>query len=159
LIGGLIGIVLGLATYLAGMQGTIPTILNIVSTLVTIGIIVYAIRTHRDDDLGGYISYGRCLGVGVLTGLVMGVIGAIWTLILFNFIDPGIMDMIMQPQIEAMEESGMSDEDIENAMSMMGVFQSPVFMAGMALVYSILIGLVVSLFFRINISVQKMNRE
>jgi len=144
LIGGLIGIVLTLATYLAGMQGTIPTILNIIGTIVSIAIIVYAIRAHRDNDLGGYISYGRCLGVGVLTSLVMGIIGAISTVILYNFIDPGIMDAMMQPQIEAMEDRGMSDEDIENAMSMMGIFQSPAFLAGAALLVSVIMGLIVS---------------
>jgi len=145
LIGGLISIALGLGTYLAGMQGTIPTILNIVSTVVTIAVIVYAIRTHRDDDLGGYISYGRCLGTGVLTALIMGLIGAIWTIVLFNFIDPDIMTTMMEPQMEAMEERGMSDEEIEMAMEMTGKFMNPPVMAGMALVGSVVIGLIVSL--------------
>ena len=110
-IGGLIGVALGLGTYLAGMQGTIPTILNIVSFVVGILIIVYAIRDHRDNDLGGFISYGRCVGVGVLTALIMGVISAIWTIVLYNFIDPDIMATLMEPQMEAMEEAGMSEED------------------------------------------------
>ena len=144
-IGGLLSIAFGLATYLAGMQGTIPTILNIVGTIVSIAVIVYAIRTHRDNDLGGYISYGRCLGVGVLTSIIMGIIGALWTVVLFNFIDPGITDMLMQPQMEAMEEAGMSDDEIENAMSMAGKFMTAPFMAGMALVGSAFIGLIVSL--------------
>lgn len=145
LIGGLISIALGLGAYLAGMQGTIPTILNVVSTIATIAVIVYAIRSHRDNDLGGYISYGRCIGLGVLTSIVMGIIGAIWTMILFNVIDPGITDMMMQPQIEAMEERGMSDDEIETAMEMVGMFMNPGAMAGMALVGSAVIGLIVSL--------------
>jgi len=144
-IGGLISIALGLVSYLAGMQGTIPTIINILSTIVTIGVIVYAIRAHRDNDLGGYISYGRCLGTGILAAIIMGLIGAIWTFILFNVIDPGITDMLMQPQMEAMEEAGMSDDDIEKAMSMAGKFMTAPFMAAMALAGSALIGLIVSL--------------
>jgi len=145
LIGGLISIALGLVSYLAGMQGTIPTIISIVSILVSIAIIVYAIRAHRDNDLGGYISYGRCLGTGVLTALIMGLIGGIWTLVLFNFIDPDLINTMMEPQMEAMEERGMSEEEIETAMEMTGMFMNPPVMAGIALVWSVIAGLIVSL--------------
>ncbi len=144
-IGGLISIVLGLVSYLAGMQGTIPTIISIISIIVNIAIIVYAIRAHRDNDLGGYISYGRCLGVGVLTALIMGVISAVWVYVLYNFIDPGLPEMMTQMQIEQLEEQGMSDDQIEASLDMMSRFTSPNAIAGMALIGGPIWGLIVSL--------------
>ncbi len=144
-IGGLLVIVIGLIQYLLGITSTISQAVGWLSMLITIVFPVLAIRGHRDNDLGGYISYGRGLGTGVLTALIIGLVTAIWTILLYNVIDPSIMDQIMQVQAEAMEEQGMSDEDIENVATMTGKFMTAPVMAAIGFGTSLLFGFVASL--------------
>ncbi len=144
-IGGLLVIVIGLIQYLLGITSTISQAVGWLSMLITIVFPVLAIREHRDNDLGGYISYGRGLGTGVLTALIIGLVTAIWTILLYNVIDPSIMDQIMQVQAEAMEEQGMSDEDIENVAAMTGKFMTAPVMAAIGFGTSLFLGFVASL--------------
>lgn len=145
IIGGLLVIVIGLVQYLLGVTSTASQVLGWLSMLIVIVLPVLAIRGHRDNDLGGYISYGRGLGTGVLTALIIGLITAIWTVVLYNVIDPGIADVIMQAQTEGMEEAGMSDEDIENAMAMTSKFMTAPAMAAIGLIMYGVIGFITSL--------------
>ena len=144
-IGGLLVIVIGLVQYLLGVTSTVSQALGWLSMLIVIVFPILAIRRHRDNDLGGYISYGRGLGTGTLTALIIGLITAIWTIVLYNAIDPSIMDTIMQAQTEGMEESGMSDEDIERAMAMTSKFMTAPVMAIMGLGLYTVFGFITSL--------------
>ncbi len=145
LIGGGISIVCGLISYLAGMASTISSIIGVVSSIVSITIIVLAIRGHRDNDLGGYISYGRCLGVGVLTAIIMGVIGLIWSALLFNVIDPGLGGEMIDMIVGQWEEAGMTDEQIEQMLPMTTMFTGFKGMALMSLIATPIFGFIVSL--------------
>ena len=55
---------------------------------IMIACIVAAIRQHRDKDLGGYITLGRALMVGLVTGLVAGVLGAVFFMLYATIINP-----------------------------------------------------------------------
>jgi len=144
-IGALLMIVIGLIQYLIGIASQSSQALGWLSLLAVVVFPVLAIRTHRDNDLGGYISYGRGLGTGVLTVLVMSLIGVIWAVALYYFIDPTIPEQLMQVQAQAMEEQGMSDDDIENAMEMIGKFMTPEVLIAIGTGMSFVLGLITSL--------------
>jgi len=80
-----------------------------------------------------------------LTALIIGLITALWTIVLYNFIDPGIADVVMQAQTEGMEEAGMSDDDIERAMAMTSKFMTAPAMALMGLGIYAVLGFIASL--------------
>jgi uncharacterized protein DUF4199 len=151
LIGALILIVAGLAMNLAGLVdyanqgGTGNTIASILQYGIMITVVVLAIKTHRDDDLGGYITLGRSLGVGTLTGLILGIITAIWAYIYFGFIDPSLVEQIREVAHDKALEGGTTEEQLEQAAGIMNFFTSPAFFAIASLIGSILVSFVVSL--------------
>ncbi len=151
LIGAMILIVVGLAMNLSGLidytqkGGTGNTIASILQYGIIITIVVLAIKTHRDDDLGGYITLGRSLSVGMLTGLIIGIITAIWAYVYFGFIDPGLVDQIREMAHDKALEGGTTEEQLEQAAGIMNFFTSPAFFAVASLIGTLLISFVVSL--------------
>lgn len=139
LITGLILIAISLASSVLGVVdytqqgGASNWTISIISYAIVIGAMVMAIRTHRDDDLGGFISFGRAFGVSFLTGLIVAALTMVWTYLFFGFISPEILDSIQEVAREQMaEEQGMSEEQIEQGMSMMSFMFQPGGMAVMA---------------------------
>ncbi len=144
LIGSLISIALGLVLYVAGLvdfadnnsPGSIAsTVLNIA---ITIAVFVLAVKQHRDQDLGGFITFGRAFGVAFLTGLVMAVIGTIWTFLFVQVIDPTILETVADSARNDMLEQGMDDSQIEEAWPMVSMFISGPAMAFFAFLFSVI---------------------
>lgn len=151
-IGGLITVVLGLIFYITGMtdpadQGSSGnTIANIINYAVLIGAIVMAIKYHRDNELNGYLTLGRSIGMGTMTGLIMGIIGAIWTVIFFTVIDPGMLETIREVAYEQAIENGTPEDQLDQIEGVMNFFTSPTFFAIFMVLGGVLLGLVTGLF-------------
>lgn len=154
LIAALVSIALGLVFYVFNLidyadnssPGNIAsTVLNVVVIIV---IFVLAIKTHRDQDLGGYITFGRAFGVAFLTGLVAALIGLVWTFAFFQFIDPSIQETIAEATRENMLNQGMSEEELQQAWGITSMFISPIALSLFGFVFSILgtvvLGLIVA---------------
>jgi len=151
---GLVSIVIGLVSYLAGLsdpakqQGAMGWINQLLSYGVMIGGLVLAVRKHRDQELGGYITFGRAFGVGFLTMLVLGVISAVWAYAFFSFIAPDMLEMIKQASIDRMvEKQGMSVDQAETAMNnpVTKSFMNPVAFTGFAFAGILFIGAIFAL--------------
>jgi len=119
-------------------------ILSIASYLIIISAIVLAIKQHRDKELGGFIKMGRAIGIGVLTALIMGIFTMIWTYVFMAFIDPTMITEISNAQREAMEQQGLSDEELEAALPWVEMMASPAALSFFALIANVLFGLLVS---------------
>src|SRR3546814_17779955 len=110
-------IVLSLIQYATGtMQNKVIQWLSYV--LMAIGIVL-AIREHRDKELGGYITYGRAVGAGVLTALFTGVLLTVFTYLFYGFIAPAAMAELIRIQEEQLYQNGMSDEQIEGSITIL----------------------------------------
>jgi hypothetical protein len=83
-------IILSLLLYFAGL--TQNRYAGWTSTAITIAGIIYAIFNYRNQQLGGFISYGRSVGYGVLVGLVIGVITGVFAFLLYGYISPELLD-------------------------------------------------------------------
>jgi len=113
----------GLINYSTGEGIYYPSILLTISTLA---ILYYAIKQHRDEELGGYITFGRCVKLGALIGLFSGIIIGIFAVVYHGYIRPDIMPSMMEFQMSQWEEAGMSEEQIDQAKGMTEMFMSPV---------------------------------
>lgn len=132
-------ILLSLLSYYGGMMEN--TLMQWVSyMLLALGIFM-GIRNHRDKELGGYMSYGRGVGTGVLIALFAGILLSVFTLLFYGVIDPSAMDELKRIQEEGMYERGMSDEEIEMGLK----FVTPGMMALFALPAITFFGLIISL--------------
>ena len=103
-----------------------------------------AIKYHKENELGGYLTMGRSIGLGVLTSLVVSVIGIIWMFVFFYVVDPGMLETIRETAYEQALDRGTTEEQLEAAKGMMDFFTSPIFFAIVSLLMSVIIGLITS---------------
>lgn len=137
-------VIVSLVFYLTGMidletgkSGWGGQILNWV---ITIGCIVMAIREYRDANHNN-LSTGDGAVLGLLTGLISGVLVAIYTYIFMSMIAPEILDGIRE---QAMANVGDMDADQEEQVSgMMNTFLSPGFMSVMVVLVNVFFGLII----------------
>ncbi|MEO1257267.1 MAG: DUF4199 domain-containing protein [Bacteroidota bacterium] len=150
LYGGLVSVVFALIFYVAGVTdptqqgGAGNTIGQLVGVAVLVAAIIMALKHHKENELGGYLTMGRSIGLGVLVSLVMAVIGIIWMFLFFHVIDPGLLDAIKESAYEQALERGTTEEQLEAAQGMMEFFTSTPFFAMVSLIFSVIIGLIAS---------------
>jgi Na+/melibiose symporter-like transporter len=143
---GAIGIVMALIMFVTGMtdpenqQSAGAMGLGCLSGIITIVMLVFTIKKHRDQDLGGAISLGRAIGVGTAAATISGIISAIWSIIQNNVIDPSGLERTREAMIDNAQPG--QEELME---SMANIFASPVFGPLAAILGSALIGLILSL--------------
>ncbi len=143
--------VIGLVAFVAGMDVAQPSALN---TTIQQGslfggaifCVFKALQFHRDRELGGFLSLGRSMGVGALTGLVAGAASAVWQMIFTQLIDPTFGDRLKVATMIEYQKNGMSEEQTEMVMESASFFFSPMGMALMSLLFLTFIGFLIGLF-------------
>ena len=144
--GAMLGLALIIYSLLLWMfDATTNQSLGYVSFVITIAGIILATRAYRDQEQGGYISYGRALGVGTLTALWAGIITSFFTYLLYTVIDPGLIDKTYAVMEQAYYDAGMSDDQIEMAMNMATRFTNPLMMSVLGFLSSVFMGFIFSL--------------
>jgi len=129
--------------YVSGL--ILNTKVGYVSIVLTIAGIVIAQINYRNRELNGVISYGQAVGFGVAIMLFAGIVTALYTIVLYTFIDPSLIDQMKAVQEEALLGKGMSEDQIEAAMSMTSKMMTPAWMSVMGLFGSVFSGTIVSL--------------
>lgn len=142
LILGIISIALFLITVFAGLAGN--KAMQWVGYIPTIIIIVLAHKEYKNSG-DGFMSYGQGLGIGTLVALIGSLISTVFFYIYVKFVDSGFIDIIKEQQIAEMEKNGMSDEQIEQAMSFTETFMSPELLSVFAILGSVFFGFILSL--------------
>lgn len=124
-----------------------------VSLIISIVIIVMAMREYRTLN-SGFMSFGEGVGLGTLLSVISGLVSITYNLIYTNFIDPTIRQQMLDNAREQLENRGMADKDIENAMEITEKIQSPGLQFGVgilfAAIFGVLISMVVAAFLRRN---------
>ncbi len=106
---------------------------------------VLGIKSYRDQDLGGYISYGKSLGTGILISIFGGIISGAFTVLFFTTIAPDMMDKLLEASQQRMIEQGMDEKTMEMALEYTNKFMTPGWMFVFSIVGSAFIGLLFSL--------------
>lgn len=112
--------------------------------IILIAFMVIAMKEYKSQN-NGFMSYGQGLGIGTLVALAFGVLGGVFMFIYTSFIDTEYTSNLMDKQRIELEEKGMSDEQIEQAIAMGESFSSPVMMIVWSIVGSVFIGFLLSL--------------
>ncbi len=144
-------IVLGLVEYVVGLSKIMMTNtpLSLLNSLISFGIVFYfihtALRLYRDQDNGGYLTVGNGMALGSLAGLIAGIISAVWTVIFMMYIAPDLIEMSKNVQLQKLQESGQSEEQIEKIMEMSAMFFSPIFVGIMVALFNVIFGFICGL--------------
>lgn len=144
------GLILGLAIviytlilhFLGADQNQFAAWVNMAFMIVAIQV---GTKHFRDKIQGGYISYGRAVGSGMLIVLFAGVIHAFFIYVLYTYISPeGLQEILIQTE-ENMMQQGSSDEEIEMATKLLEAVTTPLLLAFATIFSSGFWGLVISL--------------
>jgi len=142
---GLAAIVVSLLFYFmkTDIQSKLP---QYTSWVIQIAFIVMGIKSYRDEDLGGYIGYGKSVGTGILISIFGGIIVALFSIVFFVYIAPEMKQMILDAAQQKMgEQGGMTGEQMEVAMEWTAKMMSPGFLFFFAILGSTIMGLIFSL--------------
>ena len=116
-----------------------------ISFAIMIGGIVLAMNAFKQQNQG-FMSYGQGIGIGTVLSAVTGLMSGIFAYVYMTFVDPEMMVRITEKMRTDMEaRGGMTDEQIDQAITMSGKFMNGPFMLVFALLGSILIGVLLSL--------------
>jgi hypothetical protein len=153
---GLVTIVIGLLSYVAGLSDPAKQqgALGWINLLIIFGVIIsglaLAVRKHRDQELGSYITFGRAFGVGFLTMLVFSLIYAVWSYLFLNFIATDMLELSKQASIDSMvEKRGMTIDQAEAAINnpILKLFMTPVVSSIIRFVFFLFTGTIFALIF------------
>jgi hypothetical protein len=113
--------------------------------LVQIGLLYYLLKSYRDNFLFGNISYGQSVGAGVIICLYYTVAVAIFTYILYSYIDPGLIKKQLAIAEEAMVKRGTPQAGIDAGMAFTEKIMKPGIMVITTLFVGMLYGTVLTL--------------
>lgn len=157
LIWGLLGVSIQLGMYFTGvleqtMDGSANASVTIFSGLIGVVIAVWsvysAIKSYREEK--GSLSFGNAVGVGAITGLIYGLVSAVWTFVFFSFIFPDFYATIQESVLTQYEEAGMEEDQIEQAMTYVNMFSNPIVTSISAIpggaIYGTILSLIIGIF-------------
>ncbi len=121
------------------------TTFKIFTWALFIGGITWTIYHFKNQKNNGYLRYGQGVGLSVLTGLVTGILSAIYMVIYMKYINPGLIEEIMEKSYEQMTDQGLTDAQIEQAMEISSMFMTPTIFAATSIVSWVLISLIIGL--------------
>ncbi len=141
---GLSGSVVFLLFYFMGtdIQSSVP---QWIGYLIMILFIILGIKSYRDEDLGGYISYGKSLGTGILIATFGGIITGAFTILFFTTIAPDMLEKLVAASQEKMMEQGMDEKSMEMAQEFTRKFMTPEWMFLLSIIGSAFMGFLFSL--------------
>jgi hypothetical protein len=107
--------------------------------------IFFAIKARKDEEFGGRISYGQCVGTGVMVALVSSAIIGIFMFIYVSYVNPDIIDYIVEQTRKSLAAKNMTQEQMDGALQMTRKFASPTWQSVMAFLGGTFIGLIIAL--------------
>ncbi len=145
LILGIILIVYSLLLYVADLNENVW--LASISYVITAVVLYFAITNFRDKQQNGFLTYGKGVSVGTLIGLFASVLLAIFTYIYVSYIDPSLLEQAMITAEESVLEQNpnIGDDELDTALGIVEMFNTPVMMAVMSIFWYTLVSLVFSL--------------
>ena len=149
------GLLIALALFVVGLileftglvdpvkqEGT--SIANILNLVVLFGGIFLATKAYKAES-GNSITFGKALGFGTLVALVIALATLLLSLVQVYLINPEMIEMIEEAAITRMEDQGMSEDEIEQAMPFAKMFMSPMAISIMAAVVTFIMAFIVAL--------------
>jgi len=118
-----------------------------ISYAVIVAGIAWSTIAWRRDGLGGYIAYGQAVGIGSYTILFAALLSALYMFVFFQFIDPGVKDVLIAHTEEQIltRTPDIPDEQLDAALAMTERMFNPVFLAISTFFIYALLGVLFSL--------------
>jgi len=143
LILGLIGIVYSLVVYFFDL--TLNQVQGYLFLVILLVALFFLVKSYRDHYLHGQMTYGQAVGAGIVIFFYYSIITAIFTYILFAFIDPGLIDKQLAMTEEMLQKRGLPQEAMDAALKVQEKMIKPGIIAPLSILSNMLYGLIMSL--------------
>jgi hypothetical protein len=142
----LASILLQVISYVTNTHLDQPFWLKASGFLLTVAIIVYAIKTFKTSN-SGFLSLSEALKVGLAVSVISAIIYAIYFYLFCTAIEPNYIADIMDLENSKMIENNpnMTNEEIEGAAKIQAMFAKPMIMASFVIIGSLFFGFIISL--------------
>jgi hypothetical protein len=141
---GTIGIVYTLLMYFLDLS--LNKSMGYIFIALSIFLLYYFIKSYRDNYMHGYITYGQAVGAGVIIYLYYSIISAIFTYILYTFIDPGLTKKLLAMVEEQMIKSGrVAAEQLDTIMAFQKKIMIPEIQAPLGVIFNMIFGTIIAL--------------
>ena len=109
------------------------------------GIVLCTLAYRKTIDEENDFPYSKALGLGVATSFFASLILALFTFVLYNYIDPELVNESLLQAEEALIESGLNDDMIEMQIDIARKYITPIVLSIQIIFASIITGLIISL--------------
>jgi hypothetical protein len=121
------GIVFSLMLYFFDL--TFNKTIGYLNIPVQLALLYFLLKSYRDNFMHGQITYGQCVGAGMVMFVYVVVIMAVYTYILWAVIDPGLAKKSLAMAEEAMVKKGAPQAAIDAGMAFTAKIMKPGIMA------------------------------
>ncbi len=102
-------------------------IIGYTTMVLSFAMIFFAVRSYRDNTLGGYISFGKAFTIGILiTAIACTLYVTTWEILWHNFM-PDFAEKCTNMMIEKMKKDGASPEKMKETMDFMQLYNTNMF--------------------------------
>ncbi len=139
----LIGIVYTLVMYFLDL--TFNKVQGLVFVVIQLVLMIYLLKSYRDNFRHGQITYGQVVGAGVVIFLYYSIIMALFTYILYAVIDTGLVDKQLAFLEDTMVKKGTPQAAIDAGMAIQRKIMKPAIIAPLSIFGTMIWGVVISL--------------
>ena len=154
--GSIAGVIVGgmfLATWPLHENGTLNPengmLVGYTTMVIALSLIFFGVKSYRDNQLNGIISFGKALVVGLWISFVAAIIYAMTWEIMYNTIASDFLEKMANYSLEKMKEAGASAEEVmDKKKEMMESFEwykNPLLRFGMTMAEILPVGILISL--------------
>lgn len=151
-ISGIAGIIWGLILLYLDMHYQNSVLQSLVGAIISIVVVVYAFIAFRKEY--GFLKIGQCVKIGLGIGVISGIIGSLYYLVMTNWIDPDFIEKSLNHAMDAyaLKNPNLSQEDLDNIRIGQEFGRKPLFAVASILIifviYNFLIGLIGGIFLK-----------
>jgi hypothetical protein len=140
---GLLKVVLTTISYLTGQYSN--TYWGLIILPIMFIIHFYLVKSYKDKQMEGYITFGNAFSVCMQIFVFSAVIASLYDIIYLQFISPATNEMILKLAEQKINEKGtLTDDQMEMAMKVARVMNSPIVKFFTSLLFSCIFGAIIS---------------
>ena len=145
-----LGIMLGLAMIIYSIllfffNLHLNNYLDYVNYIIIIAFLILGVKSFRDNNLNGVMSYSKALGLSTLIVLFSSIIYSIYSYFLVTIIDPAYIDKLLAMAEEQLLKQGIPDDQIEMGLAMQKKMMKPVLLSVFGFVGNMFFGFILAL--------------
>lgn len=143
---GILSVILGVVMYVTNAYIDPSLIYTAIGFLILIGVISFGINAFKTEN-GGFLNLADALKVGIGIAVIGGIITAVWSYLLMNYIEPEYMSQVMEMSREKMmlTNPDLTDAQMDKMMEMSAKFSTPWMIMAFSLIGNLFFGLLISL--------------